>query len=124
MEYLVLPFALRNGYLNRGDLQESITNSIGLILSTRVGRMPFLPEFGSEIWEREYGDIFSANRADVRSALRNAIDNLEKRLYNLSVSFSPSDQLLAYRLGMVVKVTGNYRDDGEEKKFEAVYRLA
>jgi len=124
MEYLVLPFALRNGYLNRGDLRESITNSVGLILSTRVGRMPFLPDFGSEIWEREYGDIFSANRADIRSALRNAIDGFEKRLYNLSVSFSPSDQLLAYRLGMVVKVTGNYRDDGEEKKFEAIYRLA
>lgn len=124
MEHLVLPFAIRKGYLNRGDLQESITNSIGLILSTRVGRMPFLPDFGSDIWEREYGDIFSVNRSDIRSALRNAIDTYEKRLYNLSVSFSPSDQLLAYRLGMVVKVTGNYRDEGEEKKFEAIYRLA
>ncbi len=125
MEYLVLPFALRNGYLNRGDVLESITNSVGLLLSTRIGRMPFLPGYGSEIWEREYGDIFSASRADIRSALRNAIDAYEKRLYNLSVSFSPSEQLLAYRLGMVVKITGNYRDDdGEEKKFEGIYRLA
>ena len=125
MEYLSLPFRLKKGYLNRGDRLQSITDSVGLILSTRMGRIDFLPEFGSEIWEREYGDIFSVNKADIRAALRNAVDRYEKRLYNLSISFSPSEQEAAARLGMVVKVTGNYRnDDNEEKKFEAVYRLA
>lgn len=124
MEYLILPFALRNGYLNRGDLQESIVHSVGLILSTRAGQMPFAPEFGSEVWEREYSDIFSASKADIRAALRNAIDTLEKRLYNVSISFTPSNPYAAHRLGMVVKVTANYRDNGEEKKFEAAYQLA
>jgi phage baseplate assembly protein W len=124
MEYLSLPLVLRNGYLNRGDLLQSITHSVGLILSTRLGRMPFLPEFGCEIWEREYGDIFSHNKADIRSALRNALDAFEKRLYNVSISFSPSEAELAARLGMVVKVTGTFKDNGEERKFEAVYRLA
>jgi phage baseplate assembly protein W len=125
MEYLRLPYQAKKGYLNRGDRHQSIIDSVGLILSTRMGRIGFLPDYGSEIWEREYGDIFSANKADIRSALRNAIDRYEKRLYNLSISFSPSDQEAAARLGMVVKVTGNFRDDDdEERKFETVYRLA
>lgn len=123
MDYLTLPFTLRDAFINRGDLHESLSHAVGLVLSTRIGRMPFMPEFGSEIWNREYADIFSANKADVRSALRNAIDRFEKRLYNLSVSFTPSDQYSAQRLGMKVRVTGNYKEDGEEKKFESTYQL-
>ncbi len=124
MEYLTLPLRLQEGHLKRGDMLDSITNSVGLILSTRLGRMKFMPEYGCEIWEREYADIFAANKADIRSALRNAVDRFEKRLYNLSISFSPSEAEAAARLGMVVKVTGNFKEDGEEKKFERVYRLA
>ncbi len=50
MEYLALPFVLREGYLEKANLQESITYSIGLILSARTGSMPFNPEYGCEIW--------------------------------------------------------------------------
>ena len=125
MEYLTLPFRLTHAYLGRGELEQSLRHAVGLILSTRLGRMPFLPEFGCSIWDKEYSDLLSANKSDIRAALRNAIDTQEKRLYNLSISFTPDTQAEISALGLKVKVTGNYRDDdNEERKFEAVYHLA
>ncbi len=123
MEYLALPFILREGYLDRANLHESLAFSIGLIICTRIDSMPFAPDFGCEIWAREYTDIQTANKGDIRSALRNAIDKFEKRLYNVSVSFASRDDPGTHALGMMVKVTGNYREGDEEKKFEASYRL-
>jgi phage baseplate assembly protein W len=123
MEYLALPFVLREGYLDRANLHESLTFSVGLILCTRIGSMPFLPEYGCGIWEREFTDIQTANKGDIRSALRNAIDQFEKRLYNVSVSFTSKDEPNGHGLGMVVKVTGNYKDRDEERKFETGYKL-
>ena len=124
MDYLALPFALQADYLARADsLRESIAYSVGLLLSTRVGTMEFLPEFGCDVWRMEFTDLYTANKGDVRAGLRNAIDKFEKRLYNVSVSFSPLDDNARRILGMTVKVTGDYKDDGEEKRFEATYSL-
>ena len=123
MEYLALPLILRDGYLPRTDLKQSLTYSIGLLLSTRIGTMPFYPEFGCDLWEKEFSDIVMAHKADIRASLRNAIDKFEKRLYSVSVSFVNVSNSRAHALGMVVKVSGNYRDDNEEKKFEASYTL-
>jgi phage baseplate assembly protein W len=123
MEYLVLPFKLTHDYLGRGDLLQSITHSVGLILSTRSGRMPFYPEYGCSIWDKEYADLYATSKSDVRASLRNAIDMMEKRLYNLSVSFTQENRVEVEALGLHVKVTGNFRDGAEEKKFEAVYHL-
>jgi phage baseplate assembly protein W len=123
MDYLALPLILREGYLDRATLLESITYSVGLILSTRCGSMPFEPNFGCEIWDKEYADLYTHNKADVRSSLRNAIDIYERRLYDVSVSFGGSDDRVSQGLGMMVKVTGNYREGNEERRFEATYRL-
>ncbi|MFH1686356.1 MAG: GPW/gp25 family protein [bacterium] len=123
MEYLGLPLKLRDGYLTSVDLQESITHSIGLIISARLGLMPWYPEFGCAIWDREYADLLTTNRAEMRSSLRNAIAKFERRIYNLSVSVSPEESRLAQVLGMKVRVTGNYKDGKEEKKFEFSYDL-
>jgi phage baseplate assembly protein W len=124
MDYLALPFVLREGYLDRSSLLESLTYSIGLILSTRIGTMPFEPEFGCAIWDREFSDLYSANKGDIRSSLRVAIDKYEKRLYNVSVSFAGLEEHGLGTLGIVVKVSGNYLDEnGEELKFGANYQL-
>lgn len=123
MEYLALPFSLHEGYLDRADLEQSITYSIGIIIGTRPGSMSFDPEFGCTIWDKEFSDIFSTNKADIRSGVRNAIDRFEKRLFNNSVSIKSVDSKLGQSLGVVVKVTGNYLLDDEEKKFEAHYKL-
>ena len=123
MEYLALPLILRDGYLPRTDLKQSLTYSIGLLLSTRIGAMPFDREFGCDLWEKEFSDIVMANKADIRASLRNAIGKFEKRLYNVSVSFVNVSDSHPHVLGMSVKVSGNYRDGSEEKKFEASYML-
>ncbi|MCK4606709.1 MAG: GPW/gp25 family protein [candidate division Zixibacteria bacterium] len=123
MEYLSLPLVLREGYLPRTDLRESITYSIGLLLSTRVGSMPFNPEYGCDLWDKEFSDLYTSNKADIRANLRNAIGKFEKRLYNVSVSLIQSGDQTTQALGMGVKVTGNYLDDNEEMKFEARYDL-
>lgn len=124
MDRLALPTALRNGYLNRADsLEESIFHAVGLLLSTRIGQMDFLPEFGCDIWQMEFSDLEVANKGEVRASLRNAIDRFEPRLFNVTVSFTSRTDSASHVLGMSVKVTGNYRDNGEEKKFEATYSL-
>ena len=123
MEYLSLPLVLREGYFPRTEIRESITYSIGLLLSTRVGSMPFDREFGCDLWDKEFSDLYTANKADIRASLRNAIGKFEKRLYNVSISLVHSGDRLAQTLGMSVKVTGNYVDDDEEMKFEAKYNL-
>jgi phage baseplate assembly protein W len=123
MEYLALPYVLRQGYLLKASLHESITYSVGLILSTRIGEMHFNEDFGCNIWEKEFSDLYTANRANIRAALRNAINKFEKRLYNMSVDFSPSEVEETKILGMQVRVSGYFLDDDKEKKFEGVYNL-
>jgi phage baseplate assembly protein W len=123
MEYLSLPFVLRDGYLSKTDLRQSITFSIGLILSTRPGALPFEPGYGCNIWEKEFTDLQSTSKADIRASLRNAIDLYEKRLYNVSVSFVSVENGAPHLLGLTVKVTGNFRDGDDEESFEANYHL-
>lgn len=118
-----MPFILRDGYLQRCSLEESITYSIGLILSTRIGTIPFNRDYGCDIWDKEYSDLYTANKADIRGGLRNAIDKFEKRLYNVSVSFISADDSNPHTIGIAVKVTGNYREGTEERKYEATFNL-
>ena len=114
---------MRSGFLEKADVRESLIYSIGLILSSRAGTMPFDPNYGCSIWDREFSDMLTTNKADIRSALRNAIDKYEKRLFNVSVSFLNLDSRGPRTLGIAVKVSGNYKDGGEERKFEATYNL-
>lgn len=123
MEYLALPLVLRDGYFRRASLHDSISYSIALILSTHAGQMPFDPEYGCAIWEKEYSDIYSTDKGEIRAGLRNAIGKYEKRLYDVSVNFSVADRKSAQNLGIVVKVSGLYMDGKEELKFEAAYNL-
>ncbi len=97
--------------------------SIGLVLSTRLGSIPFRKDYGCDLWEKEFSDMLTTNKADVRASLRNAIGKYERRLYNVTVSFTSEDLGEGHNLGMQVKVTGNYRDDDDELKFEAHYDL-
>lgn len=121
MENLSLPLVLREGFFDKATLHESLRYSIGLVLSTRIGSIPFEPEFGCGIWDKEYADLMTTNKADVRASLRNALDMSEKRIYNMSVSFSSVEGTASHPLGLAVKVTGNYRDDSGEQKFEETF---
>ncbi len=124
MEYLAIPFELREDYLTRSEnLRDSIAFSIGLLLSTRREFLPFLPDFGCNIWELEFSDIDTANKATIRSTLRNAIAAFERRLTDVSVSFSSVSGVAPHVLGINVKVTGLYREDSVEKKFDSTFFL-
>jgi phage baseplate assembly protein W len=123
MEYLSLPFALRQGYLKKTGIEDSISNSIGLILSTRKGSLPFDPDYGCELWEREYSDLFMVNKADVQVSVRGAIARSEPRLYNVSVSLVNVRTGPNHPLGIAVKVIGNFKDEKEEKRFEETFSI-
>jgi len=123
MEYLSLPLVLREGYFRRANIAESLVCSIGLILSTRIGSITFSPGYGCAIWDNEYSDLMTASKAEVRASLRNAIDRYEKRIYNTSVSFGNVEGPEAHSLGLAIKVTGNYREDDEEKEFESTFMI-
>jgi phage baseplate assembly protein W len=123
MEYLSLPFVLRKGYLEKTGLQDSISNSIGLILSTRRGSLQFDPDYGCDLWEREYSDLFMANRSDVQGSVRGAITKNEPRLYNVSVSLMNIQTGPNHPLGIAVKVIGNYKEEKDEKRFEEIFSI-
>jgi len=124
MEYIALPFILRKGFLDRASLEESIAHSIGLIISTRVGSMKFDPEYGCGIWDKEFSDLHTANKGDIRANIRNSIDKYEGRLNNVSVSFENVGDDQSHILGMLVKVSGVFRaEDGQDKRFEAQYQM-
>ncbi|MCP4550274.1 MAG: GPW/gp25 family protein [bacterium] len=118
-----MPFALRRGFLKKSDLYDSIYNSIGIILSTRKGTLPFDMEFGCDLWDREYSDLFMVNRSDVQGSVRNAINKYEPRLSNVSVSLIRVDTGPNHPLGVSVKVIGNYREDKDEKRFEETFNV-
>jgi len=123
MEYLTLPLILKKGHFKRTDLRSSISNSVGLILSTRPGSIPFNPDYGCELWDREFSDFYSANRSDVQGSVRKAIAEHEKRLFNVSVSLQNIETAPGHPLGIAVKVIGNYQDGEERKRFEEVFRV-
>lgn len=123
MDYLALPLLLKEDYLARTDLHQSLRFSVGLILSTRPGTIPFLPDFGCVIWDKEYSDLYTTNKADIRSGIRNAIDRFEKRLYNVSVTFATEVVDNTHPLGMKIKVSGTYRDNGDEKPFDETFNI-
>ena len=123
MDYLSLPLQLIKGYMDKAGMYDSLLYSIGLILSSRLGALPFDPSFGCDIWEKEFSDLYTANKADIRASIRIAIDKFEKRLYNVSVTLVSVDVSHLHALGVAVKVTGLFREDGEEKKFEETYTI-
>jgi hypothetical protein len=123
MEYLSLPFALRKGYLRKTGIQNSISTSIGLILSTRRGSLPFDPDYGCDLWEREYSDLFMVNKSDVQGAVRGAITKNEPRLYNVSVSLVNIQTGPNHPIGIAVKVIGNYKEEKDEKRFEEIFSI-
>ena len=123
MEYISLPFALRKGYLDKTDLYNSIFNSIGLILSTRKGSMPFSPDYGCDLWDREYSDLLMVNRQDVQGSIRNAISQYEPRLFNVSATLLNIDTGSSHPLGIAVKIIGNYKDENEEKRLEEIFSI-
>lgn len=123
MKHLSLPLRLRKGYFDKVDMHESLRHSIGLILATRAGSIPFNRDYGCAIWDKEYSDLHTASKADVRASLRNAIDRFERRLFNLSVSFSAIDESGIHPLGLAVTVSGSYKEDGEEKEFRETFKI-
>ena len=123
MEYLALPFVLRDGYLGRAELFDSIAQSIGMILSTRLNMLPFDKNYGCDIWEKEFSDVQTLNKSDMRASLRNAISIYEKRLDNVAVSFANLSDSKPHLIGMVAKVTGTYFDGKSKKRFEANYNV-
>ena len=123
MEYIALPFALKKGYLEKTDLYNSISNSIGLILSTRRGTLPFDPEYGCGLWDREFSDFIMVNRQDVQGSVRNALNQFETRLFNVSATLMNIDTGPVHPLGIAVRVIGNYRDENVEKRFEEIFKI-
>ncbi len=114
---------LVQGHFERVSFSESLTQSIGLLLSTRLGGLLYRPDYGCAVWDKSFSDLHAANKAEIRAALRDAINQHEKRLYNVSVSFEPAPDGGGRALGIEVTVRGDYKENGVEQQFDAVYRL-
>ena len=123
MDYLALPVVLKDGFLPRANLRDNIINSIGVILATRPGVLPFAPEFGCGLWEREFSDMPTARKGDISASLRIAISTHEKRLYDLDVTYKESRDERSSKLGLVVTITGKYLEDDTERELDVSFSL-
>jgi len=123
MGNLSIPLILKDGHFATASIEDSIICSIALILCTRIGQLPFAPDYGCSIWDREFTDLETSNKSDVRGSLRNAIEAHEKRLQDVAVAFSNVADGSPHILGLFVKVRGTYLADEEEHQFDASFRL-
>lgn len=124
MYYLILPLILRKGDLGKAGIEESIFCSIGLILNTRKGSLPFDEGFGCDLWEWEFSDIYRVNAADIRKSVREAINIYEPRLNNIDVSIPQKKGERTKRpLGLGLVVAGTFVDEGRERNFRREFNI-
>jgi phage baseplate assembly protein W len=121
MDYLALPLVLKDGALPRTDLKESIIHSVGIILATRKGMLPFAPDFGCDMWHREFSDMTTARKGDISAEVRMAISKHERRLRDVEVRFSDSGGSTSFHIGLSITVSGKYTEGDEERLLECSY---
>jgi phage baseplate assembly protein W len=85
---LQLSSLLEGNELPNGDLKESITKTLELIIMTRFGEHRHDPSFGCEIWDLDFELIVSENKWEekLRQSLLKSITTHEHRLADIQLN--------------------------------------
>lgn len=91
MNYLKLPLnflsIVKGNNKQRCTLEESIAQSIMMLITTRYGEISGKPGYGSVIWELEFNQLVKIYEWEeaVKKSLEECIASFEKRLNNVAV---------------------------------------
>ena len=88
-EYLKVPLHRERLRFETVNLEESIREFIGLILTTRPGGFRYDPDFGCNIWDQEFKYIKRGRfKEDVHKAVQEAVERYETRLKSVKAEIS------------------------------------
>jgi len=109
------------------DLEQSISNNLGLILVTHFGEHRSDPRFGCEIWELDFEVIVTASiwEEKLRQSLLKSIAAYEPRLSDVQISLSIADiekqnyfkQFTEIKKRVNIMLSGTIRATGEPFQF-------
>jgi len=89
--YLELPINFKNiqnkGSVEKIDVKRSIHNMIHLITTTEYNEVLHDPEFGSDIWQYDFENIYNPHsfKEELKRSIRNSLKKNEKRLVDVRV---------------------------------------
>ena len=117
----------RNRDLPAASLGTSIAQNIFLIVSARYGEHRFDPEFGCEIWEKDFETIYHAAawQEEVSRSILKSLRKYERRLEGIDVDVNITEQpyrnpdtgVHSIKKKIVVTVKGIIKATGEAFTF-------
>ena len=119
--YLRIPLMIEQGSFSYSSKAESIRDFIHLILSTKIGSIRGLPDFGNRLWDKDISLSFLQHKEMV-ATIQQAISTNELRLVDVSVNIvreEHADEAVSKR----VVVKAKYSEDGHLREFESSFSL-
>lgn len=73
--------------ISKINLKQSIHNMLHLICTTSFGELKHDPDFGSEIWQYDFINIYNLNnfKENLRKSISTSIKKNERRLKNINI---------------------------------------
>ncbi|MEF2967751.1 GPW/gp25 family protein [Paenibacillus sp. M1] len=109
------PFSAQRGSINGADGEESIKESIQLILSTAKGERVMRPDFGCRLQELVFAPNNMSTATLIKTFIEEAIMNWEPRVEVLDISVTPSADL------PVLDISIDYAIKSSNSKYNLVY---
>jgi len=134
--YYKIPFNFKSFFeqkdLKKISLQESISQYIGIIITTAFKEYKHDHNFGSEIWETDFDLLTNVNRLkeQIKTSLSTKIKTLEKRLSNINVKILLSEGVVPnttktrLKKQLKIEVTGIIKKTNEPYYFTGMYYIA
>jgi phage baseplate assembly protein W len=113
--YLKLPLRRERLRFETVEIEESIREFIGLIMTTRPGNFSFNSDFGCRIWEKEFQYIKGGRfKEEIHKAVHEAVETFEPRLKSVGVDVtikgfgdtSSEKRVVEIWVRGIIKVTG------------------
>ncbi len=134
--YYEAPFDFKRFFekkeLKKLSVRDSISQFIGIIITTYFKEYTFNEEFGSEIWESDFDLLVNANvlKERIKHSLTDQIRTYEKRLANIDLSvelmesFSQNSHRVRLKKHLYIHIAGTIIKTHEPFRFTGNYYLA
>jgi uncharacterized protein len=105
----------REGQLRSAEYEESVRQSIWLILGTAKGERVMRPDFGCGIYDLVFSTNSASTAGRIEEQVRDALLFFEPRIDVLSVNVQPDDQ------GVILLISIDYQVRATDNQFNLVY---
>ena len=135
-EYYKIPFDFE-GFFNNKDLQkltlhESISQYLGLIITTYFKEYKHDEDFGSEIWEADFDLLTNINilKERIKNSIQEKVIKYEKRLTNVTANLMIGEDVIEredrvrLKKHITIYIKGTIKKTNENYSFTGNYYLA